>query len=157
MDITMERKWYRQSASRITVVAHFFGVLAIILMLVWLLHFRGGIDLDSDVPARVFNVHPFLMLFGFIFFAGEAMMAYKTVAAQRFVQKLIHTAIHLGAITLGIVGIHAAFKYHKQQQLTNMYTLHSWLGLSTFILYGIQLYMCSGCLGCVHFGWHGKQ
>ncbi|GAB2286383.1 hypothetical protein Dimus_020799 [Dionaea muscipula] len=46
----------RQSASRITVVAHFFGILAIILMLVWLLHFCGDIDLDSDVPAHVFNV-----------------------------------------------------------------------------------------------------
>lgn len=134
----MERKWYRQSASRITVVAHFFGGLAILLMLVWLLHFRGGIDLNSDVPARVFNVHPFLMFFGFIFFAGEAMMAYKTVAAQRAVQKFIHMALHLGAITFGIVGIYAAFKYHNLQQFTNMYTLHSWLGLSTFILYGIQ-------------------
>ncbi|GAB2278503.1 hypothetical protein Dimus_013183, partial [Dionaea muscipula] len=55
MDITMERKWYRQSAAHITVVAHFFGVLAIILML-GLLHFSGDIDPDSDVPARVFNV-----------------------------------------------------------------------------------------------------
>ncbi|KAL9259208.1 putative transmembrane ascorbate ferrireductase 3 [Drosera capensis] len=137
MEIAMERKWYRQSTSRITVVAHFFGGLPILLMLVWLLHFGGGIDLNSDIY-MFFDVHPFLMFSEFIFFAGEAMMAYKTVAAQRAVQKFIHMALHLGAITFGIVGVYAAFKYHNLQQFTNMYTLHSWLGLCTFILYGIQ-------------------
>ncbi|GAB4828681.1 hypothetical protein Ancab_018346 [Ancistrocladus abbreviatus] len=138
MDLPLERSWYRQSASRITIFAHFFGILTIVLMLVWLLHFRGGMDLDSDDPNKIFNVHPFLMFFGFIFFAGEAMMAYKTVYAERVVQKFVHMVAHLIAITLGIVGIYAVFKYHNQLNMINMYTLHSWLGLSTFILYGIQ-------------------
>ncbi|KAF5194611.1 Cytochrome b561/ferric reductase transmembrane protein family [Thalictrum thalictroides] len=58
--------------SRVTMIAHLFGAMAIILMLVWCLHYRGGIDLDSDSNSdRIFNVHPFLMFFGFIFIAGE--------------------------------------------------------------------------------------
>ncbi|XP_074274945.1 putative transmembrane ascorbate ferrireductase 3 [Silene latifolia] len=133
-----DREWYRQKSSRITVVAHLFGILAIILMLVWLLHYRGGFDLNSDNPARIFNVHPFLMFFGFIFFAGEAMMVYKSVRAVTRVQKITHMMMHVIAMTLGIVGIYAAFKYHNKRNLTNMYSLHSWIGLSTFILYGIQ-------------------
>ena len=44
------------SASRLTIFAHVFGILAFILMLVWLLHYRGGIEYDSYDASRVFNV-----------------------------------------------------------------------------------------------------
>lgn len=47
---------YERSASRLTVGAHLFGILALILLLVWLLHYRGGLDYDSDNAERVFNV-----------------------------------------------------------------------------------------------------
>ncbi|XP_057777667.1 probable transmembrane ascorbate ferrireductase 3 isoform X2 [Salvia miltiorrhiza] len=129
---------HHRSASGLTVVAHFFGILSTILMLVWLLHYREGLDLDSDDARRVFNVHPFLMFFGFIFMAGEAMMAYKTVRAEWQVRKFVHLFFHLVAIVLGIVGLHAAFKYHDQVGLTDMYSLHSWIGMGTFTLYCAQ-------------------
>lgn len=54
MDYDRER--YRKRASRITVIAHLFGIIALVLMLVWLLHYRGGLDLDSDNPYRILNV-----------------------------------------------------------------------------------------------------
>ncbi|KAB2620103.1 transmembrane ascorbate ferrireductase 3 [Pyrus ussuriensis x Pyrus communis] len=120
---------YERSASRLTVGAHLFGILALILLLVWLLHYRGGIDYDSDNSDRVFNVHPFLMFFGFIFFAGEAMMAYKTVMSGHKVQKYVHALLHLVALCSGIFGI----------CINDMYSLHSWIGLTTFILYGLQV------------------
>ncbi|XP_042499600.1 probable transmembrane ascorbate ferrireductase 3 [Macadamia integrifolia] len=123
---------------RDTVFGHIFGITALILLLAWLLHFHGGIDLDSNEAAHMFNVHPFLMYFGFIFFAGEAMMAYKTVYTEWKVNKLAYISLHIIAIVLGIVGIYAAFKYHDKQRITNMYSLHSWLGIGTFCLYGLQ-------------------
>lgn len=46
----------------LAVLAHVFGITAIILMLVWLLHFRGGIDLDSDDSNLIFNVSLFCRL-----------------------------------------------------------------------------------------------
>ncbi|KAG5554119.1 hypothetical protein RHGRI_011855 [Rhododendron griersonianum] len=87
---SFDRGRYRRTASGITALAHLLGVLAVLLVVVWLLHFRGGIYYDSGNPDRVFNVHPFLMVFGFVFFAGEAIMAYKTVSAERKVQKFAH-------------------------------------------------------------------
>ncbi|KAF3432062.1 hypothetical protein FNV43_RR26801 [Rhamnella rubrinervis] len=129
---------YRSSASRLTIAAHLFGILSIILLLVWLLHYRGGIEYDSDNPDRVFNVHPFLMVFGFIFFAGEAIMAYKTVSGQRIVQKYIHMLFHLTALVLGVIGICAVFKFHDMRNLADMYSLHSWIGIGTFCLYCLQ-------------------
>lgn len=40
-------------------LAHLFGIVSIILLLVWLLHYREGIDYDSDDGLRVFNVKYF--------------------------------------------------------------------------------------------------
>lgn len=61
MDVEHHRGRHHRSASGLTVVAHFFGILSTILMLVWLLHYREGLDLDSDDARRVFNVHPLLI------------------------------------------------------------------------------------------------
>ncbi|CAI0552850.1 unnamed protein product [Linum tenue] len=140
---------YRRSASRLTIGAHLFGVLAIVLMLIWLLHYRGGIEYDSDNPARVFNVHPFLMFCGFIFLVGQgitppeylklnAMMAYKSVPAAKEAQKAVHMVLHLIGIALGIVGIAAVFRFHDMIGAEDMFSLHSWIGLTTFIILGLQ-------------------
>uniref|UniRef100_A0A803LJK2 Cytochrome b561 domain-containing protein n=1 Tax=Chenopodium quinoa TaxID=63459 RepID=A0A803LJK2_CHEQI len=80
----IERDWYRRRASSITPVAHFFGILSIILLLVWLLHYRGGLSLDSDNPYRILNVHIFLMFFGFIFFAGQGLGTFIVYGIQWF-------------------------------------------------------------------------
>ncbi|KAI3734138.1 hypothetical protein L6452_13601 [Arctium lappa] len=138
MDYAISRETLWRTASRITVSAHIFGILANILMLVWLLHYREGLDLDSANPYRIFNVHPFLMFFGFIFLTGQAMMAYKTVPADRVTQKFIHGFLNLSALVLGIVGIHAAFKFHDKANIVDMYSLHSWIGIGTFCIFILQ-------------------
>ncbi|KAI5579983.1 hypothetical protein BDE02_08G125800 [Populus trichocarpa] len=129
---------YKQPASRLTVITHLFGILAIILMLVWLLHYRGGIEYHSDNPDRVFNAHPFFMFCGLIFLVGEAMMTYKTISSAMIVQKSIHMFLHLIALCLGIVGICAVFRFHDMIQAEDVYSLHSWVGLSTFCLFCLQ-------------------
>ncbi|KAG6650678.1 hypothetical protein CIPAW_06G059500 [Carya illinoinensis] len=130
---------YQGSASRVTILAHLFGILSLILILVWLLHYQGGLEYDSNDANRVFNVHPFLMFFGFIFMAGEGMMAFNTVEAERKVRKFIHMTFHLIAICLGIVGIKAVFKFHDMMNNSpDVYSLHSWIGISTFTLFCLQ-------------------
>ncbi|KAF5443005.1 hypothetical protein F2P56_035602 [Juglans regia] len=130
---------YQGSASRVTIVAHLFGLLSLVLILVWLLHYQGGLEYDSNEAYRVFNVHPFLMFFGFIFMAGEAMMAFRTVAAEREVRKFIHMIFHLIALCLGIVGIKAVFKFHEMiNNSPDVYSLHSWIGIGTFSLFCLQ-------------------
>ncbi|KAL2545682.1 putative transmembrane ascorbate ferrireductase 3 [Forsythia ovata] len=136
--IDNHRYKYQKAAWQVTILAHLFGLIAILLMLIWLLHYRGGLDLDSDNPNLIFNVHPFLMFFGFIFMAGQAMMAYKTVRAARNVQKIVHMFIHTIAICLGVVGLHAVFKFHERRNITNLYSLHSWIGITTFSLFCLQ-------------------
>ncbi|RHN42355.1 putative ascorbate ferrireductase (transmembrane) [Medicago truncatula] len=121
-----------------SILAHLFGIIALILMLVWLLHYREGIEYDSGNPLRVFNTHPFLMYFGFIFLVGQAIMSYHTVPGTHETQKIVHMTLHFIAIVLGIVGICAVFKFHDMVNLVDVYSLHSWIGIGTFCLFGLQ-------------------
>lgn len=66
-------------------------------------------------------------------------MVYMTVRAEKKVQKIAHFLLHLCAIILGIVGLHAAFKYHDRSGLRNLYSFHSWIGIGTFSLYILQV------------------
>ncbi|KAG4906259.1 hypothetical protein JHK85_055699 [Glycine max] len=93
-------------------LAHLFGILAFILLLVWLLHYREGIDYDSDKGFRVFN--------------------------RKESQEVCSHALHLIAIVLGIVGLNAVFKFHGMENIPNVYSLHSWIGIVTFCLFGLQ-------------------
>ncbi|XP_058728438.1 probable transmembrane ascorbate ferrireductase 3 [Vicia villosa] len=119
-------------------LAHLFGIVSIILLLVWLLHYREGIDYDSDDGLRVFNVHPLMMFLGFIFLVGEGVMAFQTVPNQPPVPKFVHMTLNLMAIVFGIVGLCAVFKFHNMRNIADVYSLHSWIGISTFCLFGLQ-------------------
>ena len=47
-----------------TLVAHVLAVAAIVLVLLWCIHFRGGLALRSQDKPLIFNVHPVLMVLG---------------------------------------------------------------------------------------------
>lgn len=121
-----------------TFVAHLLGVAAIVLVLIWNLHFRGGLAWNSDNKGIIFNLHPVLIIIGLIVLGGEAIISYKSLPLKKEVKKLIHLVLHTIALVLGIVAISAAFKFHNESGIANLYSLHSWLGLAVIVLYGIQ-------------------
>lgn len=121
-----------------TVLAHVLAVAVIALVLVWLLHFREGLAFSSHVKSKIFNIHPLLMIVGFILIGGEAIMAYKTIPGEKRVQKRVHLILHLLALLIGAIGIYAVFKFHQELSIPHVYTLHSWLGIITIFLYGLQ-------------------
>lgn len=51
---------------------------------------------------------------------------------------MVHMLLHAVALFLGSVGIYAAFKFHNESGIDNLYSLHSWVGLGTICLYSIQ-------------------
>jgi len=54
---------------------------------------------------------------------------------------VVHLLLHLVALVAGVLGITAVFKSKKEAHLPDMYTLHSWLGISTICLFGLQVYL----------------
>ncbi|WVZ11510.1 hypothetical protein V8G54_016040 [Vigna mungo] len=130
---------FHVGAASITTVAHLLLIAITSLLLVWLLHFREGVAFfSSSNPTKIFNLHPLLMVIGFILVGGEAIMIYKSVAEKRRSMKVIHMLLHLVAMVAGVLGIIAVFKSKKEVGLPDMYTLHSWLGMSAICLFGLQ-------------------
>ncbi|EYU45963.1 hypothetical protein ABFS82_04G086200 [Erythranthe guttata] len=129
---------YQASAFPATVLAHVSAAAIVTLVLVWLLHFREGLAFKSDNKAKIFNLHPLLMVLGFVLISGEGIIAYKTIPAIRETQKLFHLLLHLTALVSGIIGIYAVFRFHYLKGIPDMYSLHSWLGMSTICLFAIQ-------------------
>ncbi|EOY23177.1 Cytochrome b561/ferric reductase transmembrane protein family isoform 1 [Theobroma cacao] len=126
------------TALYLTIVPHALAVAAAVMVLVWCIHFRGGLAWASSNKNLIFNLHPVLMLIGFIILGGEAIMSYKSLPLSKDVKKLIHLVLHGIALILGIIGIYTAFKYHNESSIVNLYSLHSWLGMGIIVLYGIQ-------------------
>nr|ACU14239.1 unknown [Glycine max] len=122
----------------LTYVAHVLALVASILVVLWVLNFRGGLAWDSDNKALIFNLHPVLIVIGLLVLGGEAIISYKALPLKKEVKKLIHLVFHAIALILGIVGIYTAFKYYNESGIANLYSLHSWLGIGVIVLYGIQ-------------------
>ncbi|KAF9677487.1 hypothetical protein SADUNF_Sadunf08G0112800 [Salix dunnii] len=129
---------YQVSATPVTMFAHLLAIAVTTLVLVWLLHFRGGLAFESANKGKILNVHVLLTVVGFILFAGEAIMAYKSVPAKRKLQKAFHATLHLIALLAGVVGVYTAFKFKYEVGDKDMTSLHSWLGMITICLFGSQ-------------------
>ncbi|CAK9291176.1 unnamed protein product [Gordionus sp. m RMFG-2023] len=117
------------------------GVLAVIITGAWISKFKGGLAWQSD-PSKEFNYHPLFMVIGFIFLNMEAALIYRAFRDMRKPKlKLIHGAINAGALIFSGIGLKAVFDSHNLNKppFPNLYSLHSWLGIITTIMFGLQL------------------
>ncbi|KAK4393403.1 putative transmembrane ascorbate ferrireductase 2 [Sesamum angolense] len=119
-------------------VVRVIGIVVAVLVLVWTVHYRGGLALISENKDLIFNVHPVLMVVGLVILNGEAMLAYKSVSGTKSFKKLVHLSLQCLAFCLSIIGLWAAWKFHIDKGIDNFYSLHSWLGLACLFLFGVQ-------------------
>ncbi|XP_062043778.1 plasma membrane ascorbate-dependent reductase CYBRD1 isoform X1 [Lepus europaeus] len=116
------------------------GFLSVIFTLIWVLHYREGLGWDGG--ALEFNWHPVLLVTGFIFIQGIAIIVYRlpwTWKCSKLLMKSIHAGLNTIAAILAIIALVAVFDYHNVRNIPNMYSLHSWVGLTAVILYFLQL------------------
>jgi cytochrome b-561 len=48
--------------------------------------------------------------------------------------------IQATAFAFGVVGLKAVFDFHNHNNINNMYSLHSWIGITAFVLFSCQVY-----------------
>ncbi|XP_075687242.1 plasma membrane ascorbate-dependent reductase CYBRD1 [Rhinoderma darwinii] len=116
------------------------GFTLVIFALVWVLHYSDGLAWDGGNAE--FNWHPVLIITGFIFIEGIAIIVYRlpwTWKCSKLLMKCIHAGLHLTAAILVVVALVAVFDFHNAKNIPNMYSLHSWVGLTVVILFFLQL------------------
>ncbi|KAG5234594.1 transmembrane ascorbate ferrireductase [Salix suchowensis] len=118
----------------LTFAAHALAVAGAAMVLVWNLHYRGGLAWEATNKNLIFNLHPVLMLIGLIIIGGEAIMSYKSLPLKKEVKKQSISSPCCCCI-LGSVGIAAAFKNHNESNIPTYTACHSWIGISIIFLY----------------------
>ncbi|NWQ68541.1 CYAC3 protein, partial [Neopipo cinnamomea] len=116
------------------------GLLCVALVGTWCQHWRGGFSLDGG--SRTFNWHPVLMVTGLVVLYGAAALVYRvpsTWSGPKLPWKLLHGGLALGAFVLTVLGLAAVFRFHNSNGTPNMYSLHSWMGLGTVLLFSCQV------------------
>ncbi|XP_052127268.1 plasma membrane ascorbate-dependent reductase CYBRD1 isoform X3 [Frankliniella occidentalis] len=113
---------------------------ALVLVLFWVLYYRQGFAWTEN-PTLEFNLHPVLMIAGFITFSGFSMLLYRIGrCCRRIYVKLFHTIFHALAVPCVVVGFIAVLDSHNlaNPPIRNFYSLHSWMGFVTMGLFALQ-------------------
>merc|ERR1712110_1138807 len=93
-----------------------------------------------------------LMIVGFIYCMGQAMLMYRSCrCCKRIANKLLHTVFHLLAMPCIALAFVATYDSHTLRTvpcdsgnglcdapIPNFYSLHSWMGLATMGLFALQ-------------------
>ena len=93
--------------------------------------------------SHVFNLHPTFMVYGFVglnFMAVSTFHYLSDSSYSQMAKKKIHMGLQTVALVFGLLGLIAVFHFHNSASppIQNMYSMHSWLGLSTYLLFALQ-------------------
>jgi len=125
-------------------VVEVIGLIAVIMTIHWVEHYKGGVKWGMTDMGIAFNWHPILMTIGLIFLYGNGALIYRVIPpkneSQKLVLKIGHAVVMMVAFIVTVIGLQAAFDSHNLSvpPKPNMYTLHSWVGLIAAMLFGFQ-------------------
>lgn len=102
----------------------------------------------------IFNYHPIFMTFGLIVAFSNALLTFRHLPFNKTVKKIVHGVLHSTAILFIIIGLSAViignnFKSQNTSGVyfSNLFSLHSFVGLSAIAVY-FQNYV----FGIIFFG-----
>lgn len=111
--------------------------------------YLGGLNMREEI----FNWHPVLMVAGCIFCLITSLLSFRVLPLPKYLQKSLHGIMHLLAfvcISLGLAAVLSASNNKSKNSWhgysDNFNTIHSFVGLAVFILYGLNF-----MLGIVHY------
>ncbi|GAB1302186.1 Lysosomal membrane ascorbate-dependent ferrireductase CYB561A3 [Apodemus speciosus] len=136
--IRMASGWFYLSC----MVLGSLGSMCILFTTYWMQYWRGGFAWDGTV--RMFNWHPVLMVSSMVVLYGAASLVYRLPSSwvgPKLPWKVLHAALHLLAFAFTVLGLIAVFRFHSHSNITHLYSLHSWLGITTVTLFACQWFL----------------
>ncbi|CAH0772507.1 unnamed protein product [Bemisia tabaci] len=134
-----------KGCSILSALLHSFIILMLagttVLVFIWAFYFRKTVGFSATDAQANINYHPVMMISGFISLSGFSLLIYRLGQCCRHgYMQCIHLALHGLAVPCIVLGISAAFNYHKLVKPAehHLITLHSWIGLITIILFAVQ-------------------
>jgi len=117
------------------------GAAAVGCVLFWKFNYDGGLAWRDD-PGRQFAWHPILLTLAIVL-SGLGGTLYRVLTISRAVTKSIHWVLMLLSIVCGGIGLWAVLDSHNlaSPPIPNFFSLHSWLGLMTLCVLGLQFVM----------------
>lgn len=105
--------------------------------------FLGGLDFGE----YIFNWHPVMMTTGLSASALTAFLSYRMIPLPKSQTKAIHGGLHslaIGCIIMGLTCVFVSnnFPSHNTEDsyYANLYSLHSFIGLTAVLFYGINFF-----------------
>lgn len=142
------------------IIAQVVGLAMVILGGIWMGKYHNGYGWDVST---VFNYHPLFMTIGMIFLYGDgenykllknfksnlifsknltkAILVYRLLrTTTKLYVKILHGIIHIAVLIFASIALKAVFDSHNKpiKPIPNMYSLHSWVGLTAVVLFGLQ-------------------
>lgn len=84
---------------------------------------------------------PQLNTFGFVGFAFNAIMAFRMFPGSHTVRKGVHLFMHTVAFGSSCLAVYLMFKFHNINEIPNMYSTHSVVGMAALVMFGTQWFM----------------
>jgi cytochrome b-561 len=117
-----------------------FGLYSIILV---------GLIFDKNVPPKnkyvynwpdsPFGYHPLMMTLGLLFCYGNAILLYRTfTTTSKMLMKILHALLLILSLLFAAIGLTAIIRNKNINKAPHFMTYHSWLGLTTIILFVFQ-------------------
>lgn len=122
---------------RITAALSRISSLIVFILLVYIvISYWSGFEWSAE---HEFNYHPPFMILALLVLPVQAVLIYRiSPTHNHYTNKLIHTAIHSSSIILLITGLIAVIQSHNDNNIENWYSLHSWIGITTIILFSMN-------------------
>lgn len=114
----------------------FFSTATLVLLIVWMVVYKGGVSLD--VKTGLFNYHPIFMTLGLFLIPLHGMIVYRFVPRSKMTQKAIHSILMFIGLSVSLAGLAIAEVSLTSGKQYHMWSVHSWCGLATIIIYILQ-------------------
>lgn len=122
------------------ILSHILALLAVLLV-VWWIRLLGGLSWKTGQASHTFNYHPLFMVIAFAFMTTASLSFRHYTMTTRYYRKLTHAISWSTATICGAVSLVAVFQSHNDVTsglIANMYSLHSWIGITVVTFYLLQ-------------------